>query len=85
MEEVLPIVQSGPTQYTVDLRQRRFIEVGNPHEQVSFDSDKGRQIRAECGIVGCIECKMPAIFSPQTPGRTRLWPGATNIWSKAFR
>jgi hypothetical protein len=63
-EEVLSIVQSGQIQYTVDLPRRQFREVGNPHEQVSFDSDKGRQIRAECGIVWCIECKMAAIISP---------------------
>lgn len=68
-EEVLPIVQSGQTQYTVDLRQRRFSEVGKPHEQVSFDSDKGRQMREECGIVWCIECKMAAIISPAVDKR----------------
>jgi hypothetical protein len=48
---VLSIIRHGPTQYFTDLRLPQFRNVGNPHDYVDFDSDKGR------------ECQMAAIVS----------------------
>ena len=61
---VLPIIQHGPTQYFADLRLRQFRNVENPHDYVNFDSEKGRQMCEQAGIVVCRECKMAAIVSP---------------------
>jgi hypothetical protein len=61
---VLPMVQHGPTQYFTDLRLRQFRNVQNPHEYVDFDSEQGRQMCEQAGIVVCRECQMAAIISP---------------------
>ena len=59
----LPIIQHGPTQYFVDLRLRQFRNVKNPHESLDFDSEQGRKIFEQAGIVVCRECQMAAIIS----------------------
>ena len=60
---VLPIVQHGPTQYFADLRLRQFRDVSNPHNYVDFDSEEGRKMYEQTGIVVCRECRMAAIIS----------------------
>lgn len=60
---VLPIIQYGPTQYFVDLRLRQFRDVNRPHEFIDFDSEQGRQIRRQSGIVVCPACGMSAMLS----------------------
>jgi hypothetical protein len=61
---VLPVVQHGPTQYFADLRLRQFRNVKSPHESVDFDSEQGRKMCEQAGIVICRECQMAAIISP---------------------
>ena len=61
---VLPIAQCGPVQYFTDLRLRQFREVRNPHNYVDFDSEQGRQMCEQTGIVVCRECQLAAIISP---------------------
>jgi hypothetical protein len=61
---VLPIIPHGPTQYFTDLRLRQFRNTENPHDHVDFDSDKGRQMCEQAGIVVCKECQMAAIIWP---------------------
>ena len=61
---VLPIIQRGPTQYFADLRLRQFRNVQNPHDYVDFDSEQGRQMCEQTGIVVCRECQLAAIISP---------------------
>ena len=60
----LPVVQSGPTQYFVDLRLRQFRNVQKPHEYWDFESEKGGQMCERCGVVMCQECRMAAIIWP---------------------
>ena len=60
---VLPVIQHGPTQYFTDLRLRQFRNTENPHDYVDFDSDKGRQMCEQAGIVVCKECQMAAVIS----------------------
>ena len=61
---VLPVVQHGPTQYFADLWLRQFRNVQKPHEHWDFESERGRQMCEECGIVMCQECRMAAIIWP---------------------
>ena len=68
---VLPIIQHGATQYFVDLRLRQFRNVKNPHDYVDFNSDKGRRMCEQAGVVVCKECKMAGIISPAVD-RTEL-------------
>ena len=60
---LLPVIRRGPTQYFVDLRLRQFRNVKNPHESLDFDSEQGRKIFEQAGIVVCRECQMAAIIS----------------------
>jgi hypothetical protein len=48
----------------VDLRLRQLRNVEDPHEHVDFDSEKGRRMCEQAGIVVCRECRMAAIISP---------------------
>ena len=59
----LPIVQVGPTQYFADLRLRQFRDVSNPHNYVDFDSEQGRRMCEQTGVVVCRECRTSAIVS----------------------
>lgn len=61
--QMLPIVQHGPTQYFIDLRLRQFRNVRTPHNYVEFNSEQGRQMCEEVGVVVCRECQMAAIVS----------------------
>jgi len=60
---VLPMVQHGPTQYFADLRLRQFRDVSNRHNYVDFDSEQGKQMCEQSGVVVCRECRMGAIIS----------------------
>ena len=60
---VLPIVQYGPTKYFADLRLREFRDIENFSNSVKFDSEKGRQICIQTGVVSCPSCGMSAIVS----------------------
>jgi hypothetical protein len=63
-DQLLPVVQHGPTQYFVDLRLRQFRSANDPHEYVDFDSETRRRMCEKSGIVVCRECQMAAIISP---------------------
>jgi hypothetical protein len=60
---MLPVVQIGRTQYAVDLRLRQFRSVKDPHQHVDFDSEQGRRMCEQTGIVVCRECQMAALIS----------------------
>jgi hypothetical protein len=66
---VLPIVQHGTTQYFADLRLRQFRNVKDPHEHLDFDSEQGRKMCEQTGIVVCRECQMVAVVSPAVDRR----------------
>jgi hypothetical protein len=59
-----PIVQHGPTQYFADLWLRQFRNVQKPHEYWDFESERGKQMCEECGVVMCQECRLAVIISP---------------------
>jgi len=61
---VLPVAEFGTTQYFADLRLRQFRNVKNPHEYLDFDSEQGKQMCEQAGIVVCRECQMAALISP---------------------
>ena len=60
---VLPIVQYGPIKYFADLRLKEFRDVKDFSNSVRFDSEKGRQICIQTGVVSCPSCGMSAIVS----------------------
>ena len=59
----LPIVQYGPIKYFADLRLKEFRDVKDFSNSVRFDSEKGRQIGIQTGVVSCPSCGMSAIVS----------------------
>ena len=60
----LPVVRNGLTSYFADLRLRQFRDISNPHNYVDFDSEQGRIICRQSGIVSCRQCGINAIVSP---------------------
>ena len=60
----LPTVRYGAVSYFVDLRLKQFRDIGNPHNYVDFDSERGRLICRQSGVVLCPECRTGAIVSP---------------------
>ena len=60
---ILPMVQSEQRQYIVDLRLRQFRELFNPHNYVNFNTEQGKHMCQQTGIVVCQECQMGAIIS----------------------
>jgi hypothetical protein len=60
---VLPVVQYGQTRYFADLRLRQFRDIENPHNYVDFDSEQGRLICRQTGVIWCPECGMSVIVS----------------------
>lgn len=60
---ILPVVQCGPTGYFADLRLRQFRDIDNPHNYVDFDSEQGRVMCKQTGILWCSECGMSVIVS----------------------
>jgi hypothetical protein len=59
----LPVVRIGPTQYFADLRLREFRDVSNPGNCVNFESEPGRRMCEQTGIIVCQECKTSVIVS----------------------
>ena len=60
----LPIVRYEATMYFADLRLRQFRDINNPHNCVDFDSELGRRMCVQSGVIICPECGTAAIFSP---------------------
>ena len=60
---VLPVVQYGQIRYFADLRLRQFRDIENPHNYVDFDSEQGRLICRQTGVIQCPECGMSVIVS----------------------
>ena len=60
---VLPIVGYRKTMYFADLRLREFRDVKDFSNSVKFDSEKGRQMCIQTGVVSCPSCGMSAIVS----------------------
>ena len=67
---VLPRVQYGPIKYFADLRLREFRDVKNFSNSVKFDSEKGRKICTQTGVVSCPCCGMSAIVSMAFENKT---------------
>ena len=60
----LPIVRHGATKYFADLRLRQFRDISNPHNYVDFNSEQGRCICRQNGVIICPHCGTGAIVSP---------------------
>jgi len=60
---VLPVVQYGSTRYFADLLLGQFRDIKNPHNYVDFDSEQGRLMCKQTGILWCSECGMSVIIS----------------------
>ena len=60
---ILPIVQYGRVKYFVDLLLGQFRDIENPHSFVDFDSEQGRIMCRQAGVVWCHECGMGVIIS----------------------
>ena len=59
----LPVVHYGTSRYFADLLLRQFRDIENPHNFVDFDSEQGRLMCSQTGIVWCPECRMSMIVS----------------------
>jgi len=66
----LPIVQYGPIKYFADLRLREFRDVKDFSNSVKFDSENGRQMCIQTGVVPCPCCGMSAIVSMAFENKT---------------
>jgi len=60
---MLPIVHYGTTAYFADLLLGQLRNIKNPHSFVDFESEKGRLICMQTGIIWCPECRMSVIVS----------------------
>ena len=60
---VLPVVQYRQIRYFADLRLKQFRDNENPHNYVDFDSEQGRLICRQTGVIWCPECGMSVIVS----------------------
>jgi len=60
---VLPVVQYGPIRYFADLRLKQFRDIENPHNYIEFNSEQGRLICRQTGVIACLECGMGVIVS----------------------
>ena len=60
----LPLVRVGETMYFADLRLKQFRDISNPHDCVDFDSERGRHICQQNGVIRCSSCGTAAIVSP---------------------
>ncbi len=60
---VLPVVQHGQTRYFADLRLAQFRDIENPHNYVAFDSEQGRLICRQTGVIRCPKYGMSVIIS----------------------
>jgi len=60
---MLPVVHYGTTGYFADLVLGQFRAIENPHNFVDFDSERGRLMCRQTGVVWCPECRMSVIVS----------------------
>jgi len=60
---ILPVVQYGQVRYFADLLLGQFRDIGNPHHYIDFDSEQGRLICRQTGVLWCPECRMGVIIS----------------------
>ena len=60
---VLPVVQYGQVRYFADLLLGQFRDIENPHNYIDFDSEQGRLICRQTGVLWCSECGMSVIIS----------------------
>jgi len=60
---ILPVVQYEQIRYFAGLRLRQFRDIENPHNYVDFDSEQGRVMCKQTGILWCSECGMSVIIS----------------------
>ena len=60
---VLPVVRYGQTRYFADLRLAQFRDIENPHNYVDYDSEQGRLICRQTGVIRCPGCGMSVIVS----------------------
>ncbi len=60
----LPIVRVDATMYFAYLRLRQFRDISNPHNYIDFDSERGRRMCRQNGIIICPGCETAAIVSP---------------------
>ncbi|MBN2269964.1 MAG: hypothetical protein JXN61_05075 [Sedimentisphaerales bacterium] len=60
---MLPIVHYGRTAYFADLRLGQFRDIENPHNFIDFDTDQGRLMCKQVGVILCPECRMSVIVS----------------------
>jgi len=63
---VLPMVQFERKRYIVDLRLRQFREFNNPHNYVDFDTEQGKHMCEQAGVVVCKACQMSVLVSAAT-------------------
>jgi len=60
----LPIVRDEATMYFADLRLRQFRDIHNPHNDIDFDSERGRRMCMQSGVIICPDCGTAVIVSP---------------------
>ena len=60
---VLPVVQYGRARYFADLLLGQFRDIENPHSFVDFDSEQGRLMCRQTGVLWCPGCGMGVIIS----------------------
>jgi len=60
----LPIVGVEATMYFTDLRLKQFRDISNPHNYVDFDSELGRRMCVQSGVIICPACGTAVIVSP---------------------
>lgn len=61
--QMLAIFIVGGRRFFADLRLREFRTIDGPLESIRFDSDKGRRMCQQTGIVTCERCQMSVMIS----------------------
>ncbi len=60
---VLPVVQYGQVRYFADLFLGQFRDIENSHNYIDFDSEQGRLMCRQTGVIWCPECGMAVLIS----------------------
>ena len=63
----LPVVNLHGTDHFVDERLRQFREVTNPHHNIEFDSETGKQMLREFYVVKCSVCALETGIARNVP------------------
>ena len=61
--QMLPLFLMDGKRYFADLRMREFRIIGGSLQSIGFDSDKGRRMCLQTGIVTCGKCGMSVMLS----------------------